>query len=132
MDSLDLNAFGDEAEFDHVGVAVPSIQEAVEADARVVSDETQKVSVAFVNLNGLRVELIEPHGKDSPVASSLESGRQLVHICYRVPDIDAAIQRGREHGFHRIGNATPAVAFSGRRIAWVFSRTYGLVELLEA
>ena len=132
MDSLDLNVFGNEVKFDHVGVAVPSIQEAVDADPRVVSDETQKVSVAFVKLNGLRLELIEPHGEDSPVAPSLESGRQLVHICYRVPDIDAALQRGREHGFHRIGSPTPAVAFSGRRIAWVFSRTYGLVELLEA
>jgi methylmalonyl-CoA/ethylmalonyl-CoA epimerase len=132
MEPPDLNAFGDEAAFDHVGVAVPSIREAVEGDLRVVSDGRQKVSVAFVELNGLRVELIEPHDEDSPVASSLESGRQLVHICYRVPDLDAAIRRGREHGFHRIGSPTPAVAFSGRRIAWVFSRTYGLVELLEA
>ena len=128
---LDLQLFGDQAEFDHIGVAVASIQEATQADPITVSDEHQRVSVAFVNVNGLNLELIEPLGDDSPIHSSLKEMKQLVHVCFRVRNLEDAISKGRENGFHQIADPVPAKAFLDRKIVWVFSRTYGLIELVE-
>lgn len=130
---LELNLLGDDAVFDHVGLAVHSIEAALGAgrEVDIFSDDIQKVSVAFIQMNGVSIELIEPLGEKTPVALSLKKGQQLVHLCFRVPDIEAAIQKGRENGFHCIARPVPAVAFNNRKIAWLFSRTYGLVEILE-
>jgi methylmalonyl-CoA/ethylmalonyl-CoA epimerase len=133
MDMLELNLLGDDAVFDHVGLAVQSITATLGPgrEVDVFSDDIQKVSVAFIQMNGVSVELIEPLGEKTPVALSLKKGQQLVHLCFRVPDIEAAIQKGRENGFHCIARPVPAVAFNNRKIAWLFSRTYGLIEILE-
>jgi methylmalonyl-CoA/ethylmalonyl-CoA epimerase len=130
---LELNLLGNDAVFDHVGLAVHSIEAALGTgrEVDIFSDDIQKVSVAFIQMNGVSVELIEPLGEKTPVALSLKKGQQLVHLCFRVPDIEAAIQKGRENGFHCIARPAPAVAFNDRKIAWLFSRTYGLVEILE-
>jgi methylmalonyl-CoA/ethylmalonyl-CoA epimerase len=130
---LELNPFGDDAVFDHVGLAVQSITATLGSDREVdiFSDDIQKVSVAFIQMNGLSIELIEPLGEKTPVALSLKKGQQLVHVCFRVPDIEVAIQKGRENGFHCIARPVPAVAFNNRKIAWLFSRIYGLFEILE-
>jgi methylmalonyl-CoA/ethylmalonyl-CoA epimerase len=98
----------------------------------VVFDPIQRVRVAFVDLAGTTIELIEPVGDDSPVRLSLEKGTKLVHLCFEVPGLEAALTAAAGHGFHVLGAPAPAVAFAGRRIAWCFSKTFGLVELLEA
>jgi methylmalonyl-CoA/ethylmalonyl-CoA epimerase len=101
------------------------------SDLEVVSDETQNVTVGFVEINGVRIELIEPLGENSPVDASLEKGQRLVHLCYAVPDIEAAIENSWQFGFHCIQKPVPATAFGDNNIAWLFSRTYGLIELVE-
>ena len=127
----DLNAFGSGARFHHIGLVVGSIDE-VNPALNTFLDPIQKVKLAFVSLNGAPLELLEPMGEDSPLARSLETGNKLVHVCFEVPDLEQAIAEGRRHGFHRIRSPVPAVAFGNREIVWVFSRTYGLVELLRA
>jgi methylmalonyl-CoA/ethylmalonyl-CoA epimerase len=131
MQILELDVFGKGAEFDHIGVAVKKIREGQLKDLDIVSDDTQNVTVGFVEINGVRIELIEPLGENSPVDASLEKGQRLVHLCYAVPDIEAAIEHSREFGFHCIQKPVPATAFGDNHIAWLFSRTYGLVELVE-
>ena len=127
-----LALFGDGAVFDHVGIAVRSIEAVGVPDAPVTRDLRQRVSVAFVEAGGVTLELIEPLGDNSPVLRSLENGQALVHLCFRVPNLELALSAGKESGFHRLGSPVPAPAFENRRIVWVFSRTFGLVELLEA
>ena len=131
MTTVPLSVFGTDAVFHHVGLAVRSIADVTGGAAQVMHDDLQQVSVAFVNLDGVCVELIEPAATTSPVSRSLKEGRQLVHLCFEVADVDDAVAAGRAAGFHRIARAVPARAFDNRRIAWVYSRTYGLVELLE-
>lgn len=128
---LEIDAFGENVVFDHIGLAVRSIKDSIKNDLDVINEDIQKVSVAFINMNGLRVELIEPLGEDTPVSASLQKGQQLVHLCFRVPDVETAIKKAREHNFHCIANPVSAKAFGGRRIAWLFSKIYGLVELVE-
>jgi methylmalonyl-CoA/ethylmalonyl-CoA epimerase len=125
-----IEAFGSSATLHHVGIAVRSIREA-EPDLEPVHDPIQKVSVAFTDLHGLSVELIEPASTESPVSRSLDAGQRLQHVCFEVDDLDESLASGRAAGFHTVARPAPAAAFDGRQIAWVFHRFYGLVELLE-
>ena len=122
--------FGDTAEIDHVGVAVRSIDDTLE-NANKVTDPIQRVHVAFMKLHNVVIELVEPVDGDSPVTRYLDNGQTFYHLCYRVPDIESAIKAARKHGFYCIAKPVPAVAFENRKIAWLYSRTYGLFELVE-
>ena len=91
----------------HVGVAVPSMHDAIAfyrdvLGASVITEPfdmpEQGVKVAFVNTpgehgtHGTQIELIEPLNADSPIAGFIAknpAGGQH-HLCYEVPDIEAA------------------------------------------
>ena len=122
--------FGENAEFDHIGIAVRSIDKNVKA-VDIIADPIQKVRVAFIKINDVKFELVEPCAIDSPINQYLNNRQSFYHICFRVQNIDSAIKVARTNGFHCIAKPVPAAAFHNRRIAWLFSRTYGLVELLE-
>ena len=128
--TIDCSFFGKEATFHHIGLAVRSIQEVCPA-CKPFAEQTQKVSLAFVDLNGVRIELLEPLGDSSPIAKNLREGVKLLHLCYEVADLEEAIEECRAAGFHRLTRPVPAPIFENRRIAWVFSKQYGLFELLE-
>ncbi len=129
--TTNLEFFGPDARAHHVGLAVHSI-EAMVPDAEITLDETQRVKVAFVDIAGQCIELIEPADEKSPVSDNLAKGQKLVHVAIEVPDIETAIAAARPHGFHRLAKPVPATAFDDRSIAWLFSRQYGLFELIEA
>ena len=95
----------------HVGVAVPSLADAIAYYRDVMGAEVisapfdlpeQGVKVAFVNTpqvsralgttGGTQIELIEPFNAQSPIAGFIErnpAGGQH-HLCYEVEDIAAA------------------------------------------
>ena len=81
-----LAAFGKGAQFEHVGVAVRRIEDGIPS----VRDETQNVRVAFVFVDGLKMELVEPLGEDSPVTRFLDNGQGIYHACFRVPCLENA------------------------------------------
>ena len=126
-----LPLLGPGAVFDHVGIAVRSIAEVAGPDVEIVDDCRQGVSVAFVSLGGATLELIQPLGDGSPVDSSLQQGHTLVHLCFRVPSLDAAVRSARRCGLHRVARPVPAKAFHDRPIVWLYGRTVGLIELVE-
>ena len=121
--------FGPEASFHHVGLAVHSIRD-ISPSSEILINETQGISFTFIRLHGMTIELLEPFGDRSPVARSLQNGVKLLHLCYEVPDLDAALVYCRRAGFHRLGPPTLSPAFESRLIVWVFSRQYGLFELV--
>jgi methylmalonyl-CoA/ethylmalonyl-CoA epimerase len=55
----------------------------------------------------------------------------LNHLCYAVDDIAAACVFLREKGMLVIQEPVPAVAFPGRRIAWLMGTGNMLTELVE-
>lgn len=128
---LDLNLFGKSARFHHVGVAVPAIEKSVEKGVNIIYDDIQKVSVAFIRINGVAIELIEPGGNHSPIVNSLKKGNKLVHLCYSVKILEEAINTAIQNGFFTISKPVQAIAFNNKRIVWLFSKVYGLVELVE-
>ncbi len=125
-----FNFFGDDAKFHHIGIAVDSIKN-ISTENQIFTEEKQRVSVAFANLNGIDIELIEPLNENSPVAESLKKGIKLVHICYEVGNIEKTLKKCYKFGFHCISEITPSMTFNNRKIVWVYSRQYGLFELLE-
>ena len=127
---MNIEPFGPQATLHHVGLVVSSIDE-VSPESEVFLDPIQKVKVSFISLQGVPVELISPHGEDSPVLQSLRKGTKLVHLCYEVDDLEKTIEECARHGFRCITKPVSAVAFGNRRIAWLFHRFFGLFELLE-
>lgn len=127
---VNFDFFGPGAKFHHVGIAVRSIESNC-SSCQKTEDPIQRVSVAFITINGLDVELIEPASEKSPIDASLQNGIKLLHICYTVPDIEDALVSCRKYGFHSISQAAEAKALENRKIVWVYSNVYGLYELLE-
>jgi methylmalonyl-CoA/ethylmalonyl-CoA epimerase len=126
-----LHFFGEKARFHHIGLAVKSIRD-VSPSSEVIVDSVQKVFLAFISVGGVKIELLEPSGADSPMFESLKKNVKLLHICYSVPELQTAIKECRKYGFHCIARPVPAAAFHNRKIAWVYSSVYGLIELLES
>jgi methylmalonyl-CoA/ethylmalonyl-CoA epimerase len=128
--ATDCNFFGDEARFEHIAIAVRSIDD-FPGNLQKIADPVNKVNVAFANINGVKTELVEPLDDTSPVIEVLERRQALYHVCYSVTNIQGAIETARKHGFHAITKPVPAIAFDKRNIIWLFSKTLGLVELVE-
>ena len=95
-----LQFFGPSATLHHVGMAVRSIESAIPG-LESVEDPIQNVRVAFADLAGLTIELIEPATENSPIDESLKKGIKLLHICIEVPSLEAALDCCRKHGFLR-------------------------------
>jgi methylmalonyl-CoA/ethylmalonyl-CoA epimerase len=129
---------------DHVGFVVPSIEKSVSGflrslggnwDGRVFEDPYQRVKVAFlmVRPGDPRIELVEPNAADAPVNSFLANrGGGLHHVCYEVDDLEGELASSRSRGGRIAKRPHPAVAFGGRRIAWVITAEKLLVEFLES
>ena len=129
----------------HVGVAVPSLAPTTEMLStlfgyRVISgpfdDPIQKVSVNFLTTSvedKVEIELIAPSTGDSPIASILaKGGNSSYHLCFETSDIDQAVVHAKANGCIVVSPPVPAVAFDGRRIAWIYTRTRQLFELVES
>ncbi len=130
--------------FHHVGYVVTSIEKTGESFARsmglewngcIIHDPLQSVRVSFFNprqAGNPVIELVEPAGDESPVRRFLEKrGGGLHHLCYQVDSLEAALDKARENRGIIASPPKPAVAFDGRRIAWVYTKERLLVEYLE-
>jgi methylmalonyl-CoA/ethylmalonyl-CoA epimerase len=127
----------------HVGFVVANIETAMpgflrslaaEWDGQVFHDPLQKVRVAFLATRAQdpQIELVEPAGDGSPVLRFLQQrGGGLHHVCYEVADLEEELAAFRSRGAAIAKRPLPAVAFGGRRIAWVITSEKLLVELLE-
>ena len=103
-------------------------------DGVVYEDPHQRVKVTFLTTGtaGPSFELVEPASEKSPVSRFLrERGGGLHHVCYEIEDIEAGLTDLRARGALIAKRPLPAVAFAGRRIAWVLTPEKLLVELLE-
>ena len=103
-------------------------------DGEIIHDPVQQVRVSFfypVDSRNPVFELVEPAADASPVSNFLKKQGGLHHICYELDDLEAALENARREGWGVASLPAPAIAFQGRRIAWVCSRTRLLVELLE-
>lgn len=126
--------------FHHAGVAVANLDDSLDhyvnvlgavADAQEFVDPLQQVRIRFVTLAGARLELLQPLGPDSHLQGIVRRGIGLYHLCFEVPDMDGELARLRSEGYMLISPPKPAVAFGGRRVAFVMYQGL-MIELLEA
>lgn len=123
----------------HVGIAVPRIADALPFYRDVLglvpgdpetADGATIVSLPFGDVD---VELLEPKNPEGPIAKFLaRRGPGIHHVCYRVPDLDRALERCRAAGYQLV-DASPRRGAGGRRIAFLHPKaTAGiLLELTE-
>jgi methylmalonyl-CoA/ethylmalonyl-CoA epimerase len=99
-------------------------------------DPIQKVTVNFLAKSDedvAEIELIAPISEDSPIRSMLaKDGGGTYHLCFETSDIDGALIHAKKNGCIVVSSPVPAVAFQGRRIAWIYTRSRQLFELVEA
>lgn len=61
----------------------------------------------------------------------LKKGGGLHHLCYETANLDRQLESARACGGLVTRMPLPAIAFGGRRIAWVYTRNKLLIEYLE-
>jgi methylmalonyl-CoA/ethylmalonyl-CoA epimerase len=128
--------------FHHIGFIVSDIGQTIDGflrslhaswDGIIFEDPIQRVKVAFLSTGAGdgQIELVEPAGEGSPVSRFLALGGGLHHLCYEVDDLDLHLSEMRRRRAIIVRKPQPAVAFSGRRIAWVITAEKLLLEFVE-
>ncbi len=128
---------------DHVGIAVPDLDEAVAFYrdtfgmhvAHEETNEEQGVREAMVAVgdSGSAIQLLAPLDDSSTIAKFLaRSGPGLQQLAYRVVDVDAVSEILRSRGVRLLYDA-PKRGTAGSRINFVHPKDAGgvLVELVE-
>lgn len=125
----------------HYGLATKSIEKSVKNFlilgykdcSEIIFDPLQGVNLIFLkNENDHLIELVEPVNDKNPIASILSKvGSTLYHICYEVDNFNVKIEELKKLRFIQVIKPTPAVAFNGRRICFLYNPHVGLIELLE-
>ena len=119
----------------HVGVAVPQLARAAQTletlfGYRTVSgpfdDPIQRVTVSFLRQgaeDAAEIELIAPLTDDAPIRAMLAKDIGAYHFCFETTNLEGALGHAKAQGSIVISGPSPAVAFGGRRIAWLYVRT---------
>lgn len=133
---------------DHVGLAVPNLDEAIKLHTEVFGwrvlhrevNEEQGVEEAMLGTGdqlteNAQVQLLAPLNENSTIAKWIErnGGRGGVQqVCYRVADIDAASATLRERGVTLLYD-TPKIGTGGSRINFAHPKSTGgiLLEIVE-
>ena len=126
----------------HIGIAVADISRTTE-DYQVrlgcelvgglFHDPVQTALIQFLRLPGdsVLIELVAPDGPESKLTAAVRKGGGINHLCHSTPDIEAACRLLVEQGMVIIQEPVPAVAFGGRRVAWLAGDDRVLTELVE-
>ncbi len=128
---------------DHVGLAVPDLDEAIAFHERVFGmrlvheerNEEQGVREAMMAVgdSGSCIQLLAPLSPDSTIATFLSrSGPGIQQLAYRVTDLDAVCATLRRRGL-RLLYDTPKRGTSDSRVNFIHPKDAGgvLVELVE-
>ena len=127
----------------HIALAVPDLEAAVaryrdSLGATVSVPQVlpeHGVTVVFVVFDNTKVELLEPLGENSPIASFLAKNPDggMHHICYEVTDILAARDHLKAAGARVLGNGEPKIGAHGNPVLFLHPKDFfgTLIELEE-
>ena len=94
---------------------------------------TEGVNTSFFQIGPNKMELLEAHGEESPIARFIEKkGEGLHHIAFEVKDIEKEMERLRAEGFTLLSDA-PKKGADNKWVAFVHPKTANgvLVELCQ-
>lgn len=128
-------------QIDHLGYAVKRLERAISAFEQLgfafeplIEDLDRNVRICFGQKDGYRLELVSPldRSKTSPVDAYLRGGIGTpYHICYQSEDLDADVQNLQGLGYKVVLEPQSAVAFGSRRVMFLMSAGFGLMEIVE-
>jgi len=127
--------------YDHIGVAVKSIQESLKfwegaLGIKCLGVEEvveQKVKTAFLPLKDTEVELLEGTSDYSPVSKFIEKkGEGIHHLAIRVENLEEALEELKSKGV-RLIDEKPRKGAGGASIAFIHPSAAGgiLLELSQ-
>jgi methylmalonyl-CoA epimerase len=125
---------------DHLGIAVKSLAAAkgiyeklgLTATGEEVV-EGEQVRVAMLPVGESRLELMEATSENSEVAKFIaKRGEGLHHVCLRVPDLAAVVERLKDDGVRLVSNEIK-IGAGGHRYVFVHPASAGgvLLELVD-
>ncbi|KAJ2557107.1 hypothetical protein EV175_001551 [Coemansia sp. RSA 1933] len=125
----------------HVAIAVPDMEQASAFWRDVMQASKVSASVAmpehgvytvFVELGNTKIELLHPHGGNSPIAGFLEKNKNggIHHICINVTNIAAALDSLHARGVRALSES-PKIGAHGLPVVFLHPKDCGgvLVEL---
>jgi methylmalonyl-CoA epimerase len=127
-------------QIDHLGIAVKSLAAAKaiyeKLGLSVSPEETvqqEQVRLVMVPVGESRLELLEATSETSAIAKFIaKRGEGLHHVCLRVPDLLAAVERLKKDGVRLVSEEIKTGA-GGHRYVFVHPSSTGgvLLELVE-
>ena len=127
---------------DHIGIAVPNLDEAVKVYTALLGKgpdhmeeiADQKAKTAFFAVDDTNLELLQSTSPDGPIGKFIaKNGRGgLHHICLQVDNIEKILEECRKKGIQLI-DEKPRIGAHGKKIAFVHPKSTGgvLLELSE-
>ena len=127
----------------HVAIAVPDLSAAAEQyrttlGAKVgdpVDEKDNGVTVVFIELPNTKIELLYPHGSNSPIQGFLDKHPNggIHHICYEVADIKKARDQLLSFGARVLGEGEPKIGAHGKPVIFLHPKDFNgtLIELEE-
>ncbi len=131
---------------DHVGLAVPDLDEAIKFHTEVMgwrvlhreTNEEQGVAEAMIGTGtqgaeNAQIQLLAPLNENSTIAKFLvKNGPGMQQLCYRVKDLDKVSATLRERGV-RLLYPEPKIGTGGSRINFAHPKDVGgvLLEIVE-
>jgi methylmalonyl-CoA/ethylmalonyl-CoA epimerase len=127
--------------FNHLAVVVEDLESALKfwrdglglPVGTVQRSDVEEVDIAFLPLDGGEIELLAPINTTSGIAKYLvKRGAGMHHICLEVPDLNAAMDRLRQHGIELI-NETLRIGADGKAYCFIHPKSANgvLVELYQ-
>lgn len=127
---------------DHIGIAVNNIDDFIPLYEAVLGLKLRKtkeaiehkVKVAFFGVGNANIELVEPLGKDSPVAKFLEKrGQGLHHISFKVDNLERVLEQLKRKGVALV-DEKPRIGVEGAKIVFLHPKATGnvLIELCQS
>ena len=125
----------------HIAIVVPDVAAAARQwetmlGAKVSAPQTlpeHGVRIVFVTAPNGKVELMEPFGDASPIASFLARNENggMHHICYEVSDIVLASQLLQAAGARLLGDGTATIGAHGNPVLFLHPKDFHgtLIEL---
>jgi len=95
-------------------------------------DQAQGVRGQFMIGAGPRIEVLTPTNGSRTLETWLLRGIKIYHQAFEVADLDAEVARHQKAGAIVVSSPMRAVAFSGRRVAFVMLPNLLLIEMIES
>lgn len=129
------------SKLNHVAIAVPDLDAAMALYRDVLGADVSQavdlpahgVTVAFVNLDNVKIELLYPLGDNSPIISYLTKNAAggIHHLCYEVEDIIKSRDQLLEKGMRILGSNEPKEGAHGKLVLFLHPKDFcgTLIEL---